>query len=161
MFVWKNEYHVKLWRYKHRTPNTIDHHMPLNENTPMKIFCVRHCTMRHWFLLKRCGSSKSCASGLLKALSGSGITSGTWRSSMWCASNFHFFTETWIHSFLVYVSGFVSKEINFPVACCSVFFKVFWGTKMVSQIPPTVSQNIVTWDHINGERSLKFLQAVS
>ena len=41
------------------------------------------------------------------------------------------------------------------------FFKVFWGTKTVSQIPPTVSQNIVTWDHINGERSLKFLQAVS
>ena len=45
-----------------------------------------------------------------------------------------------------------------PVQC---FFKVFWGTKTVSQIPPTVSQNIVTWDHINGERSLKFLQAVS
>jgi len=43
----------------------------------------------------------------------------------------------------------------------SVFFKVFWGTKTVSQIPPTVSQNIVTWDHINGERSLKFLQPVS
>jgi len=43
----------------------------------------------------------------------------------------------------------------------SVFFKLFWGTKTVSQIPPTVSQNIVTWDHINGERSLKFLQAVS
>jgi len=41
------------------------------------------------------------------------------------------------------------------------FFKVFWGTKTVSQIPPKVSQNIVTWDHINGERSLKFLPAVS
>jgi len=43
----------------------------------------------------------------------------------------------------------------------SVFFKVFWGTKTVSQIPRTVSQNIVTWDHISGERSIKFLQAVS
>jgi len=29
-----------LWRHKQRTPNTNDHHMPLNE-TPMKIFCVR------------------------------------------------------------------------------------------------------------------------
>jgi len=49
----------------------------------------------------------------------------------------------------------------FNMACISVFFKVFWGTKTVSQIPPTVSQNIVTWGHINGERSLKFLQVVS
>ena len=29
--------------------------------------------------------------------------------------NFHFFTKTWIHSFPVYVSGFVSKQINFPI----------------------------------------------
>ena len=47
------------------------------------------------------------------------------------------------------------------ICLTSVFFKVFWGTKTVSQIPPTVSQNIVTWGHFNGERSLKFLQAVS
>ena len=40
--VWKNEYDVKLWRHKNRTPQTNDHHMPLNE-TPMKIFCARHC----------------------------------------------------------------------------------------------------------------------
>ena len=27
----KHEYDVKLWRHKKRTPNTNDHHMPLNE----------------------------------------------------------------------------------------------------------------------------------
>ena len=26
------------------TSNTNDHHMALNETTPMKIFCIRHCT---------------------------------------------------------------------------------------------------------------------
>ena len=40
-FAWKHEYDVKLWRHKHRTPNTKGHHMPLNE-TPMNIFCARH-----------------------------------------------------------------------------------------------------------------------
>jgi len=38
------------------------------------------------------------------------------RSSRRYASHFHFFTKTWIQSFLVYVSGFVSKQINFPAA---------------------------------------------
>jgi len=36
--VWKHEYDVKLCRYKHRTPNTNDHHMPLNENPPHENF---------------------------------------------------------------------------------------------------------------------------
>jgi len=40
---------------------------------------------------------------------GTRTTSGTRRSSRWYASNFHFFTKTWIHSFLVYVLGFVFK----------------------------------------------------
>jgi len=30
--------------------------------------------------------------------------------NLWYASNFQFFTKTWIHSFLVYISGFVSKK---------------------------------------------------
>jgi len=42
-FVWKYDYDAKLWRHKKRTPNTNDHHMPLNEPPSMKIFCVRHC----------------------------------------------------------------------------------------------------------------------
>jgi len=29
--VWKHDYEVKLWRHKQHTPNTNDHHMPLNE----------------------------------------------------------------------------------------------------------------------------------
>jgi len=33
-FAWKHEYDVKLWRNKKCTPNTNDHHMPLNE-TPL------------------------------------------------------------------------------------------------------------------------------
>ena len=41
--VWKHDYDAKLWRHKQRTPNTNDHHMTLNE-TPMKNFCVRHCS---------------------------------------------------------------------------------------------------------------------
>jgi len=40
--VWKHEHDVKLWLHKQHTPNTNDHHVPLNENSPMKIFCVRH-----------------------------------------------------------------------------------------------------------------------
>jgi len=35
--VWKHEYDVKLWRHKQRTPNTNDHHMPLNETPQWKI----------------------------------------------------------------------------------------------------------------------------
>jgi len=31
--VWKHEYDEKLLRHKQRTPNTNDHHMPLNEIT--------------------------------------------------------------------------------------------------------------------------------
>jgi len=44
MLVWKDEYDVKLWRHKERTVNASDHHMPLTESPPMKIFCVRHCS---------------------------------------------------------------------------------------------------------------------
>jgi len=36
--VWKHEYDVKLWRHKHRTPQTNDHHMSLNETPPWKNF---------------------------------------------------------------------------------------------------------------------------
>jgi len=39
---------------------------------------------------------------------GTRTTSGTRRSSRWYASNFHFFTKTWIHRFPLYVSGFVT-----------------------------------------------------
>ena len=46
--VWKYDCDVKLWRHKQRTPNTNDHHMPLNE-PPMKIFCLRHCWQLSWF----------------------------------------------------------------------------------------------------------------
>ena len=53
---------------------------------------------------------------------GTRTTSGTRRSSRWCASNFHFFTKTWIHSFLVYVSGFVSKENK---SSCSLLFLLY------------------------------------
>jgi len=34
--VWKHEFDVKLWRRKERTPNTNDHHIPLNELPPWK-----------------------------------------------------------------------------------------------------------------------------
>jgi len=36
MLVWKHEYDLKLWRHKQRTPNTNDHHIPLNETPPWK-----------------------------------------------------------------------------------------------------------------------------
>ena len=36
--VWKYDYDAKLWRHKQRTPNTNDHHMPLNETTPYEKF---------------------------------------------------------------------------------------------------------------------------
>jgi len=35
--VCKREHDGKLWRHKQRTPNTNDHHMPLNE-VPLKNF---------------------------------------------------------------------------------------------------------------------------
>jgi len=44
MLVWKDEYDIKLWRHKEWTANTNDHHIPLIETAPMKIFCVRHCS---------------------------------------------------------------------------------------------------------------------
>jgi len=40
--VWKHGYDVKLWRHKQLIPNTNNHHMPLNETPPKKLFCVRH-----------------------------------------------------------------------------------------------------------------------
>jgi len=58
--VWKHEYDVKLWCHKDRTPQTIDHHMPLNETHPMKIFCVRHCSRHLW--KRMCGATDSFAS---------------------------------------------------------------------------------------------------
>ena len=36
--VWKHEYDVKLWHHKQPTPNTNDHHMPLNEKPPHENF---------------------------------------------------------------------------------------------------------------------------
>jgi len=33
---WKHKYDVKLWRHKQPTPNTNDHHMPLNESSTRK-----------------------------------------------------------------------------------------------------------------------------
>jgi len=56
--LWKHGHDVKLRRHKQRTPNTIDHHMTLNQPPPMKIFCVRHCELvttnkglkSHWIL---------------------------------------------------------------------------------------------------------------
>ena len=36
-FARKHEYDVNLWRHKQRTPNTNDHHLPLNE-TPHENF---------------------------------------------------------------------------------------------------------------------------
>jgi len=45
--VWKQDYDVKLWRHKQRIPNTNDP-MPLNETPPIKIFCVRHCSVVVW-----------------------------------------------------------------------------------------------------------------
>jgi len=44
---------------------------------------------------------------------GTRTTSSTRRYSRWYASNFHFFTKTWIHMFLVYISGFVSEKYIF------------------------------------------------
>jgi len=35
--VWKYDHDAKLRCHKHRTPNTNDHHMPLNETPPSKI----------------------------------------------------------------------------------------------------------------------------
>jgi len=49
--VWKHGNDVKLWRHKQRTPNANDHLMNLNQNTPMKIFCVRHWLATHRFTL--------------------------------------------------------------------------------------------------------------
>jgi len=49
-------------------------------------------------------------------------TCGTRRSSRWYASNFHFFTETCIPGFLVYVSGFLYKENK---SSCSLLFLLY------------------------------------
>jgi len=59
MLVWKHVQDVISWRHKQRTLNTNDHHMPLNENPPRKIFCVRHCLfMSRWlrYLLCTCST---------------------------------------------------------------------------------------------------------
>jgi len=37
--VWKHAYDVKLRRHKQRAPNTIDHHMPLNEPPHENFLC--------------------------------------------------------------------------------------------------------------------------
>jgi len=36
-WIWRQS-----WRHKQRTPNTNDHHIPLNVTPSIKIFCVRH-----------------------------------------------------------------------------------------------------------------------
>ena len=36
MLGWRREYDVKSWHPKQRTPNTNDHHIPLNEIPPWK-----------------------------------------------------------------------------------------------------------------------------
>ena len=63
--AWKHEYDVKLWRHKQRTPNANDHHMPLKETPPMKIFWVRHCFWHplslQYFILTFDASSAFCA----------------------------------------------------------------------------------------------------
>jgi len=43
--VWKTEYDFKLRRHKQRTPNTNDHHKPLNETPPWKFsaYATAHC----------------------------------------------------------------------------------------------------------------------
>jgi len=45
--VWKQDYDIKLWRHKQRTPNTNDYAMPLNKpphenflRTPLYLFDV-------------------------------------------------------------------------------------------------------------------------
>ena len=49
--VWKYAYYVQLWRHRQHTQNANDHHMPLNETPPMKIFCVRRwCLQRRIFI---------------------------------------------------------------------------------------------------------------
>ena len=45
-----------IWRHKQRTPNTNEHHMPLNE-TPIKIFCVRH-----WY--RKCKEDGLCSKSM-------------------------------------------------------------------------------------------------
>jgi len=41
--VWKYDDDVKLWRHKQRTPNTNDHHMPLNEIPAWKLSAHATC----------------------------------------------------------------------------------------------------------------------
>jgi len=54
---WKQDYDVKLWRHKQRTPNTNDYPMPLNEAPPWKVSAyATGCTRRHCFVL-RCRTS--------------------------------------------------------------------------------------------------------
>jgi len=48
--VWKYEYDIKLWRHKQRTSNKNDHHIPLNDPPPIKIFCARHCAIHIFHL---------------------------------------------------------------------------------------------------------------
>jgi len=52
--IWKHEYDVKLWRHKQRTPNTNDHHMPLNENPPWKFsaYATDYCSFLSQFTLR-------------------------------------------------------------------------------------------------------------
>jgi len=57
--VWKYEYDVKLWRHKQRTPNTNDHHMPLNA-TPHENFLRTPLLDVQYFFSKEPRFMKTC-----------------------------------------------------------------------------------------------------
>jgi len=56
------------------------------------------------------------------------------------------FTKTWMHSFLVYVSGFVSKQMNIPVACYC-FAGLYMGHIYLSHSHPiSIYACPIPWD---------------
>ena len=84
-------------------------------------------------------------------------TCGTRRSSRWYAGNFYFLTKTWIHSFLDYVSCFVSKIHKIS---CSLLFLLYLKhydfRRAVSKFPPRIDQfvqgkqnkNLIKFSHV-------------
>jgi len=69
--VWKHEYDARLWRHKDRTPQTNDHHMPLNE-TPHENF------LRASLLLNTCPEI-SCGQVVVWTTSSKEEESALWR----------------------------------------------------------------------------------
>jgi len=61
--VWKYDYDTKLWRHKQRTPNTNNHHMPMNETLPLKIFLRTPLAtgLRKVVFRSKCGSAVEVA----------------------------------------------------------------------------------------------------